>query len=132
MEGAYFADGKFSCHLSFFVYTFCRLLDFSQKLNRTFIDFQNTQSDHSVTKELFKYGLFWKLLKNFGFHRSQCKMQVIYGNMTLVYYMYTLFQNQIHVFTGNAQVLHFMVFSLSKIVIYGVVSLTFFHVYICH
>ena len=115
--GAYFTDGKFSCHISFLVFTFCRLLDFSQKLNMTFIDFQNTQSDHSVTKGLFKYGLYWKLSKNYGFHRSLCKMQVIYGNMTPLYY--TLFQNQIHVITGNAQFLHFMVFSLSKIVIYG-------------
>ena len=81
-----------------------------------FIDFQNTQSDHSVTKELFQYGLYWKLSKNFGFHRRQFKMQVIYGNMIPVYY--NLFQNQIHVFTGNAQFLHFMVFPLSKIVIY--------------
>ena len=37
-------DGKFPCHISFFVYTFGRLLDFSKKLNMTFQEFQNTQS----------------------------------------------------------------------------------------
>ena len=127
MEGAYFTDGKFSCHISFFVYTFCRLLDFSQKSNMTFEDFQNTQSDHSVTKELFQYGLFLKLSKNFGFHRGRCKMQVFYGNMTPV--CYTLFQTQNHLFTGNAQYLHFIVFSLSKIVFYGVKKLNGNHVF---
>ena len=37
--GAYFPDGKFSCNISFFVYTFCRLLDFNQKLNMTYQNF---------------------------------------------------------------------------------------------
>ena len=32
----------------------------------------------------------------------------------------TLFQNEIHLFTGIAQFLHLMVFSLSKIGFYGV------------
>ena len=82
VERAYFTDGSFSCYISFFVYIFCRLLSFSQKLNMTFQDFHNIQSGHNVTVELFKYGLFWKLLKNFGFHRNQCKMQIVYGYAT--------------------------------------------------
>ena len=77
-EGSYFTDGKFSCHISFFVYTFCRLFDFSQKSNMTLQDFAYTH--HSVTQELFLCGLFWKLGKIFGFHRNQCKKEVIYGN----------------------------------------------------
>ena len=82
MEGAYFTKGMFPCHISFFLYTFCRLLDFSQKLNKTFQDFDNMLSGHNVTVEIFKYGLFLKLLKNFGFHRNQCKLNIIYGNAT--------------------------------------------------
>ena len=60
-EGAYFTNDNFPCHISFFVYTFCRLLDFSQKLYMTFQDFYNKQSGLNVTAELFKYGLFWKI-----------------------------------------------------------------------
>ena len=59
-----------------------RLLSFSQKLNMTFEDFHKLQSGHNVTTELFKYGLFWKLSKNFGFHRNQCKIQILYGYAT--------------------------------------------------
>ena len=59
-----------------------RLLSFSQKLNMTFQDFHNLKSGYNVTTELFKYGLFWKLSKNFGFHRNQCKMQILYGYVT--------------------------------------------------
>ena len=47
-------------------------LCYSQKFNMTLQDFHNTQSLHSVTQELFLCGLFWKLSKNFGFHRNQC------------------------------------------------------------
>ena len=82
VEGAYFTDGKFPCHIFFYVYTFCRLLDFRQKLDMAFQDFHNKQSGHSITAELFIYDLFWKLSKNFGFHRNQCKMQIVYGNAT--------------------------------------------------
>ena len=45
-----------------------RLLDFSQKLNMTFKDIHNIQSGHNVKAELFKYGLFWKISRNSGFH----------------------------------------------------------------
>ena len=45
----------------------------------TLQDFPNTQYDHSITIELFRCVLFWKLSKNFGFHRNQCKKEVIYG-----------------------------------------------------
>ena len=90
-----------------------RLLSFCQKLNMTFQDFHNLKSGHIVTTELFKYGLFWKLSKNFGFHRNQCKMQILYGNAT---YTDTLFfKNQIHLFTGYTQFFHFMLFLLSKL-----------------
>ena len=82
-EGSYFTDGKFSCHISFFVYTFCRLFDFSKKSNMTLQDFPNIQSGHSVTQELFLCALFWKLSKNFGFHRNQCKKEVIYGRLSV-------------------------------------------------
>ena len=76
--GAYLSEGKFPCHISFFVYTFWRLLELSHKLNMTFLDFHTIQSDHNITAELFKYGLLWKLSKNFGFHRNQCKMQIFF------------------------------------------------------
>ena len=52
----------------------------SQKSNMTLQDFPNTPSDHSVTQELFLCGLFLKVSKNFGFHRNQCKKEVIYGS----------------------------------------------------
>ena len=68
MKGAYFTDDKFPCHSFFFVYTFRMLSDFGQKLDMAFQDFHNIQSGHNNTVELFKYGLFWKLSKNFGFH----------------------------------------------------------------
>ena len=61
----------------------------------TFQDFHNIQSGHNVTAELFKYGLFWKLVQNFDFHRHQCKMYIIYGNAT--HRWYTLFQNQSYI-----------------------------------
>ena len=76
VEGAYITDGKFPYYISFFVYTFCRLLSFGLDLNMTFQDFHNIKSGENVTAELFQYGLFWKL-SNFGFHRSQCKTQII-------------------------------------------------------
>ena len=50
--------------------------------NVAFQDFHNIQSDHNVTAELFKYGLFGELSKNKGFHRNQCKMQIGYGYVT--------------------------------------------------
>ena len=61
VEGEYFTDGNFPCYSSFFVYTFCRLLRFSQKLQMTFQDFHNIRSSHNITAELLKYGLFGKL-----------------------------------------------------------------------
>ena len=60
-------------HNFFFVYTFCRSFDFSQKSNMTLQDCPNTQSDHSVTQKISPCCLFWKLSKNFGFQRNQCK-----------------------------------------------------------
>ena len=54
-------------------------------------------------------------------------MQILYGNMTPDWC--TLFQNQTHLFTGNAQFLYFMVFSLSKSVFYGVSKLNGKHVF---
>ena len=84
-------------------------------------DFPYTQSDHSVTQELFLCGLFWKLSKNFGFHRNQCKKEVIYGSAAPG--LCTLFRNQVHLFTEYAQFFHFMLLSLSKIVSNGVQKL---------
>ena len=84
----------------------------------SFQDFHNIQSGHNATVELFKYGLFWKSSKIFGFHRNQCKMQLIYGNATQGCYI--LFQNQNHLFTGNAHFFHFMLNLLSKFVFYRV------------
>ena len=95
-----------------------RLLSFIQKLNMTFQDFHNLKSGHNATTELFKYGLFWKLSKNFGFHRNQCKMQILYGYATHTDTLF--FQNQIHLFTGYTQFFHFMLFLLSKITVNGV------------
>ena len=77
--GDIFTDSKFPCHISFFVYTFYRFLDFNQNLNMTFQDFHNIQSSHNVIAESFKYSLFVKLSKNFGFHSNQCKMQMLYA-----------------------------------------------------
>ena len=48
LEVAYFTDDKFICHISFFVYTFFRLLDFIQKLNMMFLDFHNIQYNKSI------------------------------------------------------------------------------------
>ena len=118
MEEAYFTDGRFQCYISFFVFTFCRLLSFSQKLIVAFQDFHNIQSGHNVTAELFKYGLFGKLSNKFVFHRNQCIMQIVYGYATQS--RFTLFQNQIHLITGIAQFFHFMLLLLSKIVFDGV------------
>ena len=56
-----------------------------QKLDMTFQDFHNIQSGYNITAELFKYGLFWKLSNNFGFHRNQCKMHIIYGDDALFF-----------------------------------------------
>ena len=44
-------------HISFFVYTFCRLLDFSQILNMAFQEFHNIQSGYNIIEKLFKYSL---------------------------------------------------------------------------
>ena len=114
VQGAYLTDDNFPCHNSFFVYTFCRLLDFGPKLNMTFQDFRNTQSGHNSAAEIYKCGLLWKLSKIFGFHRNQCKMQIIKSIVTWGWCL--LFQNQMHQFTGYAQFFHFMLFLLSKIV----------------
>ena len=43
-------------------------------------DFSSTHSVYKLTTELFKYRTFKKLSKDFGFHRNQCKMQIMYGN----------------------------------------------------
>ena len=51
-------DGNFPCHISFFVHTFCRLLEFSQKSNMTFQDFQHTQSGHNSAAEIFNVAYF--------------------------------------------------------------------------
>ena len=74
-----------------------------------------------ITAELFKYGLFWILPKSFGFHRNECKTQIIYGNVTQGWY--TLFQNLIHLFMGCSQFFHLMLFLFSIIVYYGVQKL---------
>ena len=68
-EGAYFTNGKILCHISFFVYTFWRLLWFSQILNMTIQDFLNIHSYHKIT-EPFEFRLFWKLSKNISFCRN--------------------------------------------------------------
>ena len=72
----YLTDGKFPCHISFFAYTFCRLLHFSQKLNMILLDFHNTHPDRKCTKELFKYGSFLKLSMDFCFHKISAKCRL--------------------------------------------------------
>ena len=42
-------EGKIPCHISFFVYTFCMLLEFSQTLNMTFKTF--TKYSMVITKK---------------------------------------------------------------------------------
>ena len=84
----------------------------------TFQDFHSIQSGQITTAELFKYGLFCKLSKKIGFHRNQCKMQIIYGNVTQGFY--TLFRNLINLLAGYAQFFHSVLFLLSNIVSYGV------------
>ena len=44
------------------------------------LDFYNTQSSYKFTPDLFKYFLFQKLSKTFGFRRNQCKMQIMCRN----------------------------------------------------
>ena len=62
----------------------------------TFQDFHNLKSGHKrhdrIIQMFFVFCL--KLSKNFGFHRNQCKMQILYGYVTQS--CYTLFQNFIH------------------------------------
>ena len=111
------------CHISFFVYTFCRLLWFSQILNMTIQDFENIHFYHKITAEVFEFCFFWKVSKNIGFHRNYLKwtMQIVYGYGTQSWY--TRFQSQRHLFIRYAQFIHFMPFLLSKIVFYGVQKL---------
>ena len=121
-EGAYFTNGNILCHISFFVYTFCRLLWFSQILNMAIQDFQNIHSYHKITTEVYQFRLLWKLSKNIGFHRNYCKMKIVYGYVTQSWYI--LFKKkQSHLFIWYAQFFHFILFLLSKVVFYGVQKL---------
>ena len=76
----HFSDNKFSCHFPAFWIHFEVCSVFCWKANMVGLDFWDTQSSVKFTPELFKYCLFQKLSKNFGFHRKQCKMQIMYGN----------------------------------------------------
>ena len=116
---------QFPGYISFFVYTFCRVLSFSQKLDMTFQDFHSIQSGHNVTVELLKYGLFRKLSNNFGFIETSVK----YRKYTVLRLRAdTLFQSQIHLFTRYAQFFHIMSL-LSKIVFDSVQNLKGKHVF---
>ena len=44
--------GRFQSHISFFVYTFWKLLNHGKKLIMAFSDFHNTQSGHRGKAEL--------------------------------------------------------------------------------
>ena len=69
---AYLTDGRFQSHISFFVYTFRKLVNFGKKLNTAFSDFHNIQSGRRGTVELSM---------DFCFHSNKCKMQIVCGNV---------------------------------------------------
>ena len=52
MVEAFLTDDRFQTHISFFVYTFWKLLKLGKKLNMVFSDFQNTLFGHRGTVEL--------------------------------------------------------------------------------
>ena len=60
--------------------SFCRLLNFSQKLNVTFQGFLNIQSGHTITAELFKF-VFFENYQRFSVS-IETSAQIIYGNVT--------------------------------------------------
>ena len=57
---------------------------------------------------------FQKLSKNFGFHRNQYKVQIIYGNAYDS--LFTVLQNRFQVFIGHASFFHFALCLFAKIV----------------
>ena len=59
------------CNISVFAYTFCKLLDFSQKLNMILLDFHNTQS--KIHSRIILKLLSFEIINGFGFHINQCK-----------------------------------------------------------
>ena len=66
--------------MSLFSYAFWRPAVFGFNTILNVEDFCSTYSNYKLTTELFKYHLFQKLSKDFGFHSNQCKMQIMYGN----------------------------------------------------
>ena len=45
---------------------------------RPFRNLNNPRSGHSAIAELFFYGFMCKTSNNFAFHRSQCKLQILF------------------------------------------------------
>ena len=77
-----------------------------------------THSTYKFTIDLFKYRLFQKLSKDFGFHRNQCKMQIMYGNAHDNRCI--CFQNRFHLFIVHASFFHFSSCLFAKIVFFAV------------
>ena len=87
-------------------------------------DFQNKHYYHKFTAEVFEFRLFLKLSKNIGFHRNYSAKCRSYTVMLLkADTLFSIFQNQSHLFIRYDQLLHFMLFLLSKMVFYGVQKL---------
>ena len=87
----------------------------------TIQDFQNKHSYHKITAEVFDFRLFWKLSKNIRFHRNKCKLQIAYGYVAQS--CHPFFEKKSHLFIRYAQFFHFMLFLLSKIVLFCVEKL---------
>ena len=68
-------------------------------------DFCSTHSNYTLTTKLFKYRIFQKLSKDFGFHRNQCKMQIMYGSAHGCCCIN--FQNRFHLFIVHTSFFHF-------------------------
>ena len=86
---------------------------FSAKTIMNDEDFCSTHSNYKLTTELFKYGLFQKFSKDLGFHRNQCKMQIMYHNAHVSWCIN--FQNRFHLFIVHASFFHFTSWLFAKI-----------------
>ena len=83
----------------------------------TIQDFQNINSYHKITAEVFEFRLFKNYLRisvSIG-TSAKCRSYTVLLHKTDTLF----FQNQSQLFVRYAQFFHFMLFLLSKIVFYG-------------
>ena len=113
-------------HISFFVYIFCRLLRFSQILNMVIQDFQNNiimiNSQQKYSNFVY-FGNYLRITNSIG-TSAKCRSYTV-----MLLKADTLFSKTSHLFIRYAQLLHFMLFLLSKIVFYRVKKLKCKHVF---